>query len=83
MNLPGTILGAAAAPFFREFDLAAHGVHLVHPEVNYAHPLDGGRAAVGYRSLAQTAAGLGAMLGEGDMEGGAANRPATLASYEG
>src|SRR4051812_45842502 len=37
---------AAAAPFFREFDLAAHGVRLVFPEVQYAHPLDGGRAAV-------------------------------------
>jgi len=37
---------AAASPFFREFDLAAHGVRLLFPEVQYAHPLDGGRAAV-------------------------------------
>ena len=36
---------AAAAPFFREFDLAARGVRLVHPEISFAHPLDGGRAA--------------------------------------
>src|ERR671917_156559 len=50
---------AAAAPFFREFDLASRGVRLVQPEVNYAHPLDGGRASVARRSLDETAAGLG------------------------
>ncbi|SEL77328.1 Phytoene dehydrogenase-related protein [Blastococcus sp. DSM 46786] len=50
---------AAAAPFFREFDLPARGVRLVHPEVSFAHPLDGGRAAVSHRSLEETAAGLG------------------------
>ena len=49
----------AAAPFFREFDLPSRGVRLVQPEVAYAHPLDGGRAAVSRRSLAQTADGLG------------------------
>ena len=51
---------AAAAPFFREFDLPSRGVRLVHPEVCYAHPLDGGRAAVSRRSLEETADGLGA-----------------------
>lgn len=51
---------AAAAPFFREFDLPARGVRLVHPDVSFAHPLEGGRAAVSHRSLEQTAAGLGA-----------------------
>ncbi|MCF6743864.1 NAD(P)/FAD-dependent oxidoreductase [Blastococcus sp. KM273128] len=51
---------AAAAPFFREFDLQARGVRLVHPDVSFAHPLDGGRAAVSHRSLERTAAGLGA-----------------------
>ncbi|MGY1722445.1 phytoene desaturase family protein [Blastococcus sp. SYSU DS0533] len=51
---------AAAAPFFREFDLPARGVRLVYPEVSFAHPLDGGRAAVSHRSLERTAAGLGA-----------------------
>jgi phytoene dehydrogenase-like protein len=51
---------AAAAPFFREFDLPSRGVRLVHPEICYAHPLDGGRAAVSRRSLAETAVGLGA-----------------------
>ena len=50
---------AAAAPFFREFDLAARGVRLVFPELNYAHPLDGGWAAVSHRSLEATADGLG------------------------
>jgi phytoene dehydrogenase-like protein len=51
---------AAAAPFFREFGLAGRGVRLVQPEVCYAHPLDGGRAAVSRRSLEETAEGLGA-----------------------
>jgi phytoene dehydrogenase-like protein len=51
---------AAAAPFFREFDLAARGVRLVHPEICFAHPLDGGRAALSRRSLEETAEGLGA-----------------------
>ena len=49
----------AAAPFFREFDLASRGVRLLHPEVAYAHPLDGGRVAASRRSLAETADGLG------------------------
>jgi phytoene dehydrogenase-like protein len=51
---------AAAAPFFREFDLAARGVRLLHPEIAFAHPLDGGRAALSRRSLEETALGLGA-----------------------
>ncbi|WP_089304037.1 phytoene desaturase family protein [Geodermatophilus pulveris] len=50
---------AAASPFFQEFDLASRGVRLVHPEVCYAHPLDGGRASVSRRSLEETADGLG------------------------
>jgi phytoene dehydrogenase-like protein len=50
---------AAAAPFFREFDLVSRDVRLITPEISYAHPLDGGRAAVARRSLAQTAAALG------------------------
>jgi phytoene dehydrogenase-like protein len=51
---------AAASPFLREFDLAAHGVRLRFPEVAYAQPLDGGRAAVAYQSLTRTVEGLGA-----------------------
>jgi phytoene dehydrogenase-like protein len=50
---------AAGAPFFREFDLPSRGVRLVHPEINFAHPLDGGDAALSYRSLERTAAALG------------------------
>ena len=50
---------AATAPFFREFDLASRGVNVLQPEINFAHPLDGGRAAVSHHSLEQTAAGLG------------------------
>lgn len=51
---------AVAAPFFREFDAESRGVRFVHPEINFAHPLDGGGAALSYRSLEQTATGLGA-----------------------
>src|SRR5579859_5187807 len=50
---------ALASPFFRRFDPAAWGVRFAHPEVVYAHPLDGGRAAVVTRSVAETAARLG------------------------
>ncbi|MFE7096193.1 phytoene desaturase family protein [Streptomyces erythrochromogenes] len=50
---------AAASRFFREFDLAARGVELLHPEISYAHPLDGGRAALAHRDLDETCAGLG------------------------
>ncbi|MGY2084540.1 phytoene desaturase family protein [Blastococcus sp. SYSU DS0539] len=51
---------AAAAPFFREFDLPARGVRFVQPEIAYAHPLDGGRAALARRSLDETADAFGA-----------------------
>jgi phytoene dehydrogenase-like protein len=50
---------AVASPFFRRFDLAARGVKLARPEVEFAHPLDGGRAAIVSRSVAETAAHLG------------------------
>jgi phytoene dehydrogenase-like protein len=50
---------ACASPFFQAFDLAAHGVRLLQPEVAYAHPLDGGRAGLAWPDLARTAAGLG------------------------
>ncbi len=50
---------ALASPFFRRFDLAARGVRFAHPEVVFAHPLDGGRAAVVTRSVPQTADRLG------------------------
>ncbi|GAA1156523.1 phytoene desaturase family protein [Streptomyces javensis] len=50
---------APASRFFREFGLAARGVELLAPEVSYAHPLDGGRAALAHRDLGTTCAGLG------------------------
>ena len=50
---------ALASPFFRAFDLAAHGVRMLQPEVAFAHPLDGGRAGLAWRDLDRTAAGLG------------------------
>jgi len=50
---------AVASPFFRAFDLAAHGVEMLNPEASYAHPLDGGRAAIAWRDLERTVDGLG------------------------
>ncbi len=54
---------AAASPFFQGTDLAAGGVTLLTPEVAFAHPLDGGRAAAVAGSVQQTALGLGADCG--------------------
>src|ERR1700751_5719862 len=51
---------AVASPFLSRFALAARGVTLARPEVEFAQPLDGGRAAVVTRSVAETAARLGA-----------------------
>jgi phytoene dehydrogenase-like protein len=48
-----------ASPFFRALDLPALGIDLCQPEVVFAHPLDGGRAAALYRSVDETAQGLG------------------------
>jgi phytoene dehydrogenase-like protein len=51
---------AVASPFFTRFDLAARGVRLAFPDVEFAQPLDGGRAAVVTRSVTETAERLGA-----------------------
>ena len=48
-----------ASPFFRALPLADLGVRLAHPEVPYAHPLDGGRAAILHRDVEATAERLG------------------------
>jgi phytoene dehydrogenase-like protein len=66
LTLPGLIHDECSAahplaldtPFSRRFDLEAHGLTWRWPEIQFAHPLDRGGAAA-YRSVEQTAAGLG------------------------
>jgi phytoene dehydrogenase-like protein len=48
----------AASPFFQR--AALPGITLKTPEIAFAHPLDGGRAAAVTRSVERTAASLGA-----------------------
>ncbi len=50
---------ALASPALSALDLSAHGVQWVYPDVQMAHPLDGGRAGLLERSVTDTAAGLG------------------------
>ncbi len=50
---------AAGSPFFRTLELERFGLKWVHPHVPLAHPLDGGRAAIMYRSLDETMLNLG------------------------
>jgi phytoene dehydrogenase-like protein len=50
---------AVASKVLAAFDLGRYGLRWLLPEVDCAHPLDGGTAAVLYRSVDQTAAGLG------------------------
>jgi phytoene dehydrogenase-like protein len=67
LTLPGLIHDECSAahplaintPFSRQFDLGAHGLRWRWPEIQYAHPLDGGRGAAAHRSVIDTAAGLG------------------------
>jgi len=49
---------AFASGFFRRFGLEKR-VRFVTPTASYAHPLDGGRAAVAYRDIERTADALG------------------------
>jgi phytoene dehydrogenase-like protein len=51
---------AVGAPSLNELGLERHGLQWCWPEVDLAHPLDGGGAGVMVRSIADTAAGLGA-----------------------
>lgn len=45
--------------FSRQFDLEAHGLRWALPEVQYSHPLDGGRGAAVWKSVDRTATHLG------------------------
>ena len=66
LTLPGVIHDECSAahplavdnPFTRRFDLTAHGLRWCWPEVEYSHPLDGGRGAAAWRSVPDTARGL-------------------------
>jgi len=67
LTLPGLLHDECSAahplavdtPFSRRFDLAGHGLTWRWPEIQYAHPLDGGTGAAAYRSVDETAAALG------------------------
>jgi phytoene dehydrogenase-like protein len=67
LTLPGLIHDECSAahpvaldtPFSRRFDLEAHGLTWRWPEVQYAHPLDGGAGAAVYRSIEKTVGSLG------------------------
>lgn len=47
------------SPVFVELGLERYGLEWKQPEINLAHPLDGGRAGTMFRDLASTVAGLG------------------------
>ena len=50
---------AVGSPFLSKFSLERYGLTWRWPDVDCVHPLDGGSAGVLYRSVEQTAAGLG------------------------
>lgn len=50
---------AVASPVLGSMPLAEHGLEWVRGEAEVAHPLDGGDAVMVYRSLDETASGLG------------------------
>lgn len=50
---------AAGSPYLRRLGLERHGLELVYPAIEAAHPLDDGTAVALRRSVSDTAAGLG------------------------
>ncbi|WP_051175648.1 phytoene desaturase family protein [Nocardia exalbida] len=50
---------AVGSPFLTGIDAARYGLEWAWPEIDCVHPLDDGTAAVLYRSVEDTAAGLG------------------------
>jgi phytoene dehydrogenase-like protein len=51
---------AVGSTFLQSLDLGRYGLRWLLPEIDCVHPLDGGTAGVLHRSVAETAAGLGA-----------------------
>jgi phytoene dehydrogenase-like protein len=51
------------SPFFRSLPLEEHGLRWIVPEASVAHPLDDQPAVIMWRSLQETASGLGADAG--------------------
>ncbi|NJI60527.1 NAD(P)/FAD-dependent oxidoreductase [Microbacterium oxydans] len=49
---------AVSSPFLRAFRLDER-IEWIRPDISFAHPLDGGRAAVAWRDIERTAAALG------------------------
>ncbi|MDH6577063.1 NAD(P)/FAD-dependent oxidoreductase [Kitasatospora sp. MAP5-34] len=68
LTLPGLLHDHCSAvhpmgigsPFLRSLGLERHGLQWDRPQLDLAHPFDDGSAAAMYRSLEETAAGLGA-----------------------
>ena len=50
---------AAGSPFFKTLPLEKFGLEFIEPTIPAAHPFDNGSAAALYRSIEQTAKGLG------------------------
>jgi len=48
-----------ASPFWRTLPLSEHGLRWLEPDAEVAHPMDGGPAAIAWRSLERTADGMG------------------------
>ena len=49
----------AASPFMQSLGLEKYGLNWLWPEIELAHPLDDGRAALLWRDVGRTAQGLG------------------------